>query len=433
MIASLAVPLGLAYSTHRTNRLLLDRRADSHRITELADSAIRLNDLRVLAEEINRYTDLYGAAVEVLDREGNVLARAGALVAGDREAVRVALSGRMTESLPPITPFGPSTVLIAQPVGSGSQLSGVTLLRAPATQAVRDVTVVWGTLALAAMVSLGYGALAARRLTRWIMRPVIELDRMTQAIAEGRHDTHAVPEAGPSELRALQERFNAMGDAVAAAMERQRAFVADASHELRTPLTGLILRIENLEPYLADEGKEEYEEALAEASRLARLVDDLLALARTEAAGVVRKTDVAAQLAARLRTWREVYAAQGIDLVADLPPSWTGPAAVIRIADIALDNAHKFVPEGGRVSVTLRGGTLRVEDDGPGLSARERGEALGRFWRSAEHVNVPGSGLGLAIAAELARLSGGTLRLLPAEPRGLVVEFAQAGPVAAQP
>ncbi|MEV0233722.1 HAMP domain-containing sensor histidine kinase [Nonomuraea sp. NPDC050786] len=425
MIASLAVPLGLAYSTHRTNRLLLDRRADTHRITELADSAIRQNDRTVLIEEVSRYADLYGAAVEVLDRESNVLARAGAMNADDREAVRIALSGRITESLPSITPFGPSTVLVAEPVGGGSQLSGVVLLRAPARQAMHDVGVVWGILALAALILLGYGVLAARRLTRWIMRPVIELDRMTQAIAEGRLTARAVLETGPSELRELQERFNSMACAVATAMERQRAFVADASHELRTPLTGLILRIENLEPYLEPAGREEYDEALAEASRLTQLVDDLLALARTEAVGVAQKIDVAAQLASRLRTWREVYAAEEISLIADLPASRTGPEVIIRIADIALDNAHKFVPAGGHVWVTLTDSTLRIQDDGPGLTAKECEEALGRFWRSPEHVNVPGSGLGLAIAAELARLSGGTLRLSPAEPHGLIVEFSQ--------
>ncbi|WP_143590940.1 sensor histidine kinase [Thermoactinospora rubra] len=425
MIASLAVPLGLAYSTHRTNRLLLDRRADATRFAELADLSVRDGEPTALAEEITRYAELYGAAVRVLDREGGVLAQAGVMTADHREAVRLALSGRTTEDLPAITPFGPATVLIAEPVGSDSQLSGVVLLQAPATQARSEVAVVWGTLALAAVISLGYGVLAARRLTRWIMRPVIELDRTTQAIAEGKLDTRAVPEAGPSELRELEERFNAMADAVSAAMERQRAFVADASHELRTPLTGLILRMENLEPYLKESGREEYEEALAEASRLAQLVDDLLALARIEAVGVVKKTDVAAQLAARLRTWREVYAAKRLTLTADLPASWTGPEAMIRIADIALDNAHKFVPEGGTVSVTLSGSTLRIQDDGPGLDAEQRRDALSRFWRSAEHANVPGSGLGLAIAAELAQLCGGTLRLLPAEPRGLVVEFSQ--------
>lgn len=104
------------------------------------------------------------------------------------------------------------------------------------------------------------------------------------------------------------------------------------------------------------------------------------------------------------------------------------PEAAARVADIALDNAQKFVPAGGTVTVTLSDGVLRVADDGPGLGEEERADALGRFWRSGAHANVPGSGLGLAIATELARSCGATLSLLPAVPHGLAVELRLAQP-----
>jgi signal transduction histidine kinase len=118
-----------------------------------------------------------------------------------------------------------------------------------------------------------------------------------------------------------------------------------------------------------------------------------------------------------------VYAAKGVRLQVDVPEISEVPEAAARIADIALDNAQKFVPGGGTVAVTLLDGVLRVADDGPGLSEEERAEALGRFWRSGAHANVPGSGLGLAIAAELAKACGAGLRLLPAAPHGLIVEL----------
>ncbi|GAA3623881.1 HAMP domain-containing sensor histidine kinase [Nonomuraea rosea] len=421
LIAALAVPLGLAYASHRTNRLLLDRRADATRFAELADQAAREDDRTNLIAEITRYAELYGAAVRVRDRDGSVLATAGRFEADDRDAVRLALAGRTTEDLPTISPFGPATVLLAEPAGRDAQLSGVVLLEAPADQARLDVSLVWGALALGALVALGYSALAARRLARWILRPVTELDRTTQAIAQGHLDARAHPGAGPSELRRLEERFNAMADAVSGAMERQRAFVADASHELRTPLTVLGLRLENLEPHLRAEGTPEFEEALAELDRLTLLVADLLALAKVEAgAGVAGK---AVALGPRLGVWREVYAAKGVRLQVDVPEISEVPEAAARIADIALDNAQKFVPAGGTVAVTLLDGVLRVADDGPGLGEEERAEALGRFWRSGAHANVPGSGLGLAIAAELAKGCGAGLRLLPAAPHGLIVEL----------
>ncbi|WP_327086399.1 HAMP domain-containing histidine kinase [Nonomuraea sp. NBC_01738] len=420
LITALAVPLGIAYATHRTNRLLLDRRADATRFAELADQAARDDDHKALSDEVGRYAELYGAAVQVRDREGNVVAFSGHVTADDRDAVRLALSGRTTEDLPTISPFGPRTVLLAEPAGRDAQLSGVVLLEARTDQARRDVLMVWGALLVGALVALGYSVLAARRLARWILRPVTELDRTTRAIAEGQLDARALPGVGPSELRRLEERFNAMADAVSGALERQRAFVADASHELRTPLTVLSLRLENLEPHLKDEGAPEYEETLAELDRLALLVEDLLALARVEAGAVSPATDTV--LASRLAGWREVYAARGLTLDAPVPGSATVPEPVARIADIALDNAQKFVPAGGKVSVTLDEGVLRVADDGPGLNQDERAEAVGRFWRSGSHANVPGSGLGLAIATELAAACGATLSLLPAVPHGLIVE-----------
>ncbi|KAB8195793.1 HAMP domain-containing protein [Nonomuraea phyllanthi] len=421
LIAALAVPLGLAYASHRTNRLLLDRRADATRFAELADQAAREDDRTGLVAEIGRYAELYGAAVRVRGRNGSMLAGAGRFDADDREATRLALAGRTTEDLPTISPFGPATVLLAEPAGRDAQLSGVVLLEAPTDRARLDVSLVWGTLAVGALVALAYSALVAGRLARWILRPVTELDRTTQAIAQGRLDARAHPGAGPSELRRLEERFNAMADAVSGAMERQRAFVADASHELRTPLTVLGLRLENLEPHLKGEGTAEFEEAMAELDRLALLVDDLLALAGVEAGAGVEGKDI--PLGPRLGAWREVYAAKGVHLVTDISEMSVVPEAAARIADIALDNAQKFVPAGGTVTVTLDDGVLRVSDDGPGLGEEERAEALGRFWRSGAHANVPGSGLGLAIAAELARACGARLALLPAVPHGLVVEL----------
>ncbi|MFI7613944.1 ATP-binding protein [Nonomuraea terrae] len=421
LVVALAVPLGLAYASHRTNRLLLDRRADATRFAELADQAARDDDHTGLVAELNRYAELYVAAVRVRDRDGAVLLTAGRFQADDRAAVRLALSGRTTEELPLITPFGPDTVLLAEPSGRDAQLSGVVLLQAPAERARMDVTLVWAALAAGSLTVLAYAVLAARGLARWILRPVTELDRTTQAIAGGRLDARAHHGVGPSELRRLEERFNAMADAVSGAMERQRAFVADASHELRTPLTVLGLRLENLEPHLRAEGRAEFEEALAELDRLTLLVADLLALAQVEAgAGVEVKES---ELAPRLAAWREVYAAKGVRLVTHVPEGATVPEAAARIADIALDNAQKFVPAGGTVTVGLEGGVLRVADDGPGLSEEARAEATGRFWRSGAHANVPGSGLGLAIASELARACGATLRLLPATPHGLVVEL----------
>ncbi|MEU8828010.1 HAMP domain-containing sensor histidine kinase [Streptomyces sp. NPDC048636] len=438
LVTALAVPFSLAYSSHRTGKLLLERRADATRFAELADQAIREGDTAGLAQEVSRYHALYGTAVEIRDRDGTRIAGGGAWDRGEAER---ALSGRTTGSLPLVTPFGPDSAVVAEPVGRDAQVFGVVVMRASTTAARRDVALVWAAVAAGSVVAVLCALIAARRLARWILRPVTELDVTTRAIAEGRMDARvAAGGRGPAELRLLERRFNAMADAVSAALERQRAFVADASHELRTPLTVLSLRLENLEPHLERSGDGEFAEALAEVDRLAQLLEDLLELARVEAGAAAPEPLAPAALATRLVTWREVYAARELTLSLNLDGAGgtadadgidggtadertSLPAAAGRIADIALDNAAKFVPPGGTVTVSLDSGALRIADDGPGLEPEQLAAAPGRFWRSPGHGNIPGSGLGLAIAAELARAAGCTLVLRPAAPHGLVVEL----------
>lgn len=441
VLLALSVPLGLAYTQERTAELLLARRADATRLAELAEGAIQDSDPSVLRAEAGRYASLYGASVEVRRDTGTVLVSAGGGVPHSAGPLRRALAGRTTSHLPLVTVFGPDRVVIAEPVGSDAQVTGVVLLAAPTREARDDVLRVWLTLAGGAVAAFALAVEAARRLARWALRPVEELDAVTEAIAQGRM-TARVPgtSGGPSELRRLESRFNAMADAVAAALDKQRAFVSDASHELRTPLAVLSLRLENLRPHLKESGADRYHSALDELDRIGALLEDLLTLGRVEAEGAARAepVDVVAELAPRLSVWAEVAEAAGVrlrtalpaDLVVSCPPDTVG-----RITDIAVDNAVKFVPRGGTVTVTVRGGDpdtgdvlLRIEDDGPGLDDGELTAARDRFWRSPRHSGVDGSGLGLAIADELARAAGGTLDLRAARPHGLVVEFRLAGP-----
>ncbi|CAL9661551.1 Adaptive-response sensory-kinase SasA [Streptomyces sp. enrichment culture] len=445
VLLALSVPLGLAYTQERTAELLLARRADATRLAELAEGAIQDSDPSVLRAEADRYAWLYGASVEVRRDTGSVLAGAGGGVPHSAGPLRRALAGRTTSHLPLVTVFGPDRVVIAEPVGSDAQVTGVVLLAAPTREARDDVLMVWLTLAGGAAVAFALAVEAARRLARWALRPVDELDAVTEAIAQGRM-TARVPDTGggPSELRRLESRFNAMADAVAAALDKQRAFVSDASHELRTPLAVLSLRLENLRPHLKESGAGRYHSAMEELDRIGTLLEDLLTLGRIEARGAARAepVDVSAELAPRLRVWAEVAEAAGVRLRTVLPAALVvrcPPDTLGRITDIAVDNAVKFVPRGSTVTVTVTDTAgagapdagdvlLRIEDDGPGLDDGELAAARDRFWRSPRHSGVDGSGLGLAIADELARAAGGSLGLRAARPHGLVVEFRLLGP-----
>ncbi|MFF2787113.1 ATP-binding protein [Streptomyces sp. NPDC058049] len=462
----LCIPLADAYARGRTEHLLLQRRSEAVRFADLADRMRTAADRAELSAEIGRYAQLYGAGVVVVDSAGATVARAGTGPAaeaatdaatdadtdaateagsaaggpsGGAEARRRALTGRSTDRLPTLRPWGPRTVVLAEPVGRDERVSGAVLMAVPTEAARRDVTVRWSLIAAGAFGAFAAAALVAAGITRWLMRPLLDLDRAVGRLTAGSLQARAVSDTGPPEVRRLRQHFNTMAEAMADSIGRQRDFVADASHQLRNPLATLVLQLENVEPHIAPgPGLAEHGRALDEAERLEELLDGLLALARVESGTAeLGDEDVSRAVRDRVTAWTPVFRAAGVELVA------TGfaeglraralPDAAGRILDALLDNAVKFVPRGGRVEVGATYATyaadasavavVRVADDGPGVPEEQLPLLLRRFARSPEHQNVPGSGLGLAIADEIARISGGRLDVRGNEPHGLVVEL----------
>ncbi|MET9319490.1 HAMP domain-containing sensor histidine kinase [Streptomyces sp. NPDC003038] len=465
----LCVPLADAYARGRTEHLLLQRRSEAVRFADLAERMRTDADRAELLAEISRYAQLYGAGVVVVDTAGATIARAGAgpssetpaaaptgaatdattaatgttdtrtgtgtgtqsnAPADSADARRRALTGRSTDRLPTIRPWGPKTVVLAEPVGRDERVSGAVLLAAPTDAARRDVTVRWALIAAGAAAAFAAAALVAAGIARWLMRPVLDLDRAVEGLTAGSLQARAVSDTGPPELRHLRQHFNTMAEAVAASIGRQRDFVADASHQLRNPLATLVLQLENVEPHIAPgPGRAEHTRALDEAERLEELLDGLLALARVESGTVeLREQDVSQAVRERVKAWTPVFRHAGLELRdTGLPDDLRAralPDAAGRILDTVLDNAVKFVPRDGRVEVWAGHGAdgdavVRVADDGPGVPDDQLPLLLRRFARCPEHQNVPGSGLGLAIA----RVSGGRLAVTGNTPHGLVVEL----------
>jgi signal transduction histidine kinase len=432
-VVLLSLPLADAYARGRTDHLLLQRRSEAVRFADLADRMRTGADRSELSAEIRRYAGLYGAGVLVVDTAGRRIARAGGGMARTASAAvddrDRALTGRPTDRLPTIRPWGPETVVLAEPVGRDERVSGVVLLAVPTDAARRDVAVRWSLIAAGAVAAFSAAALAAAGIARWLMRPVHDLDRAVEGLTSGSLHTRAVSDTGPPELRRLRQHFNSMAEAMAVSINRQRDFVADASHQLRNPLATLVLQLENVEPHISPgPGHAEHTRALDEAERLEELLDRLLALARVESATAERTDqDVSLAVRERVAAWTPVLRDAGPELTAsDVPDGLRAhalPDAVGRVLDALLDNAAKFVPSGGRVAVdaALRDGraVIRVSDDGPGVPEEQLPLLLRRFARAPGHQNVPGSGLGLAIADEIARISGGTLTVSHREPSGL--------------
>jgi signal transduction histidine kinase len=242
-------------------------------------------------------------------------------------------------------------------------------------------------------------------LTRRALRPLADLSAAARAIGETGDATRRLPTTGSSdEVGALSETLNAMLASLERAREAERRFVADASHELRTPLTAL----RGNAAYIAQHGAntDVLADLEADARRLAHLLDDLLALAREDAAGP-GPTD-----AVRLDRLALELASPRIAVDAPAPVTVRGDAhALARAIANLTENALVHGPAEEPVTIEVReaGGRARVtvSDRGPGLSPEQAEHAFERFWRAPVADGPPGSGLGLAIVRATAERHGG--------------------------
>jgi signal transduction histidine kinase len=202
------------------------------------------------------------------------------------------------------------------------------------------------------------------------------------------------------------------------ARQRQLDFTADASHELRTPLS--VIEANASLALAADREaawyRRSFEKVDHEAKRMHHLLDDLLWLARFDAMQRPAHPEpvdlgvLAEQTADRFAPVAEAKALS-LDVRADpagaivaAPPEWLD-----RLLGVLIDNACKYSPDGGRVSVTVakEGGrvVLAVDDSGPGIPEDERDRIFDRFHRGSEGAH--GAGLGLSIADAIVRATGG--------------------------
>ncbi len=262
------------------------------------------------------------------------------------------------------------------------------------------------------------GLLIGAVLSGAIARPLARLERGAEEIAAGRYDVR-IPEEGGRETAQLARRFNEMAAALEAARRREREFLASASHELKTPLTSIrgfaqaLVEGEVTDP----EGiREAARVILDEATRLSRLVGDLLDLARLEAGRLSlerRPLDLAPLLEKAVRALSPQAREKGIDLALEASAGLGTVGDPDRLGQVVrnlLDNALRHTPPGGEVRVRARavdgGVEVRVEDTGPGVPPELRERIFERFFKGGGST---GSGLGLAVAREIVRAHGGRI------------------------
>ncbi|MEV5753904.1 HAMP domain-containing sensor histidine kinase [Actinoallomurus sp. NPDC052308] len=363
------------------------------------------------------------AVVTVVDRKSRVLVgRDSGLYTPDRAAIGLRGQTRVSD-------LGDRLLAIV-PVGAQDErVKGAVLLARPLTPLRERVDRLWTRLGLVAFAAVVTAVVLTVYLARWVGRPLRRLGVAAEALGAGELAARADPPRRPPEVRGLAERFNVMAARLENLIYDSRAVLADVSHQLRTPLAALRLRIELFAEEARSGGREadaaEFEAALDELGRLARMVDGLLAVARAEntttSPQVIAVTDL---LRERVDAWRPVAAERGVELLLSPGAPLTamlGPGRLEQAIDNLVDNALTATPEGGHVRIGAgRSGhrvRVTVADDGPGMSPGAMTEAFRRFRTG----RAGGTGLGLPIVHRLITADGGDVTLSETPGGGLTV------------
>jgi two-component system heavy metal sensor histidine kinase CusS len=257
------------------------------------------------------------------------------------------------------------------------------------------------------------------------------LAAMTQSLKRvGPHRLHerVPPAEWPRELQPVAVAFDDMLDRLESSFTRLSQFSADLAHELRTPVANIRgeAEVALTRPRSPNEYQAVIESSVAECERLSGIIDNLLFLARAEAAEsqVHRSTFDGRPAIEKIATYNEAIAAERHleischghgDVFAD-------PVLFGRAVSNLVDNAVRFTPEGGRISISLATNTeaseIVVTDTGCGIAAEHIPKVFDRFYRVDPSRSSEGTGLGLALVKSIADLHGGSVAIASEPDRG---------------
>jgi signal transduction histidine kinase len=344
-----------------------------------------------------------------------------------RRGAHLTVSGSRASQDAPIRVVG---VDANPPVGQRTVLVGTDLGRVfESSRLLERALLFGGPLIVVAMAAL----------TWWVvgltLQPVAALRRGAAELSASGLDRSRLPVPdAQDEIHSLALTLNDMLDRLGSATARQRRFVGDAAHELRSPIASLRLQLEVAQRLDQGEAMRELTaDALLDVDRLAHLIDDLLALARSDEHGgaharlPVRLAELAGTVVAGYRDARvPVRLAPGDEVTV------LGDAdGLHRVLVNLIDNAVRYAVSSVTVAVSVRppagagfaDGVLTVADDGPGVPASKRERVFDRFYRldTARSRAEGGTGLGLSIVREIVTAHGGTVVLHDNQP-GLIVE-----------
>jgi signal transduction histidine kinase len=273
-------------------------------------------------------------------------------------------------------------------------------------------------------------------MSRHALTDITAISQQAKEISTQRIDWRLPAVDSHDELGDLTRALNQMLDRIEAGYRSVRDFTANAAHELRTPLS--LIRAETEITLALPRRPKDYRAALQaiqlDSVRMTTLIDNLLAIARMDAGAddaTFIPVDATLAIKQAFDRWSPVATRRSLNLHLSLIPGNTSietdPASLHRILDILLDNACKYTPPGGTISLSLTANSevaaFSVSDTGIGIPTIDIPRVFDRFTRGSNSTVQPGSGLGLALAQLLANRLGTTLEIDSAIRQGTCFRF----------
>ena len=304
-----------------------------------------------------------------------------------------------------------AAVYLARPVAGG----GVTGAARTTLSLLKSV---WWQLLLAGAIAAAIALGLARLMARGMTQPIRDMAAAANRLSRGEYGER-VTVVNRDEIGQLAETFNRMATELESLERLRRDLVANVSHELKTPIAALRAHLENLLDGVEEPRRETLQVMLEQSERLTRLVEELLDLSRLES-GAVTLTMEPVQLAPLVRqVGREIQIGRGKaiafhnDVPVDLPPVRADPERLHQVLFNLLDNAFRFTPAGGAVTVSAARQNdlceVTVDDTGPGIPDEHLPFVFERFYRvdSARSRGDGGTGIGLTIVRSVVEAHGG--------------------------
>jgi signal transduction histidine kinase len=278
----------------------------------------------------------------------------------------------------------------------------------------------WWQFLIAGLVGAGISLVIARWLARGMTQPLRDMAAAARRLERGDYATR-VNVRSLDEVGQLAAAFNRMSAELEDLERSRRDLVANVSHELKTPIAAIRAHLENLADGVEEADPKTLEVMLSQTERLTRLVDQLLDLSRLESGEVPFHREVVAVAPLVERVISEITigrAISDVSLEADVRDDVAAEADPERIHQVLfnlVDNAVRFTPPGGEITITARQHDgrvqVRVADTGVGIAAEHLPRVFERFYRvdASRSRDDGGTGIGLAIARSIVEGHGGRI------------------------